>query len=81
MAKKTKRKVSTVVKPAPAPEVKTVEKTTTAPQAKAPLGRRSTTSSSTEFNPDYTYVIRDLKRIGLLAGSFFVILVVLSFIL
>lgn len=35
----------------------------------------------TEFNPDYTYVRRDLRRIGVLAGAFFVILVALSFIL
>jgi len=35
----------------------------------------------TEFNPDYTYVKKDLARIGILAGSFFVILVVLSFFL
>ena len=35
----------------------------------------------TEFNPDYTYIRRDLRRIGLLAGSFFVILVALSFFL
>lgn len=34
-----------------------------------------------DFNPDYTYVIKDLKRIGTLAGSFFVILIVLSFFL
>lgn len=33
----------------------------------------------TEFNPDYTYVKRDLRRIGLLAGTFFVILVGLAF--
>ena len=39
------------------------------------------TSSNTEFNPDYTHVKRDLGRIGILAGSFFVILVVLSFFL
>ncbi len=38
-------------------------------------------STSTEFNPDYSYVIKDLKRIGILAGSFFVILVTLSFFL
>jgi hypothetical protein len=38
-------------------------------------------SVRTEFNPDYTYVKRDLKRIGLLAGSFFAILIVLSFFL
>ncbi len=34
-----------------------------------------------EFNPNYTYIKRDLGRIGILAGSFFVILIVLSFIL
>ena len=33
----------------------------------------------TEFNPDYTQTKRDLGRIGLLAGSFFVILIVLKF--
>jgi hypothetical protein len=34
-----------------------------------------------DFNPDYTPVIKDLKRIGALAGSFFVILIILSFFL
>ncbi len=34
-----------------------------------------------DFSPDYTPIIRDLKRIGMLAGAFFVILVALSFIL
>ena len=34
-----------------------------------------------EFNPDYSHVKSDLNRIGILAGSFVVILVVLSFIL
>jgi hypothetical protein len=34
-----------------------------------------------EFNPDYTQVKRDLRRIALLAGTFAVILVVLSFVL
>ena len=37
--------------------------------------------STTEFNPDYTEIKNDLKRIGILAGSFFVILIVLSFFL
>jgi hypothetical protein len=36
---------------------------------------------TTEFNPDYTHVKHDLSRIGILAGAFFVILVVLSFFL
>jgi hypothetical protein len=34
-----------------------------------------------EFNPDYSHVINDLKRIGILAGAFIVVLVALSFIL
>ena len=38
-------------------------------------------SSRTEFNPDYTYVKKDLARIGTLAGFFVVVLVVLSFFL
>jgi len=38
-------------------------------------------SSTAEFKPDYSYVKKDLTRIGILAGSFFVILVVLSFFL
>lgn len=36
---------------------------------------------NTEFNPDYSYVIRDLKRIGGLAAFFLTVLVVLAFIL
>lgn len=39
----------------------------------------SANRTTTEFNPDYTHVIRDLKRIGILAGSFFGLLIVLSF--
>jgi hypothetical protein len=57
-----------------------------------PRKSRSVTSKSTpsfagiqrstvEFNPDYTNVKNDLKRIGILAGSFFVILIALSFFL
>jgi hypothetical protein len=34
-----------------------------------------------EFNPDYSMVKKDLKRIGALAGSFILILVLLSFFL
>ncbi len=36
---------------------------------------------TTEFNPDYTYIRRDLRRIGVLAGAFFVVLLVLSIFL
>jgi hypothetical protein len=38
-------------------------------------------TTAVEFNPDYGPVRKDLKRIGILAGSFFVILVALSFFL
>jgi hypothetical protein len=37
--------------------------------------------SSTDFNPDYTHVKNDLKRIAVLAGTFITILIVLSFFL
>jgi hypothetical protein len=52
----------------------------------AKKNRRTTTSVTVsgapgrvEFNPDYTHVKRDLRRIGILAGSFFGLLIVLSF--
>ncbi len=58
------------------------------PQSAAPVSssaspsfRRTITTSPAEFAPDYTYIKNDLKRIGALAGSFFVILIVLSFII
>jgi hypothetical protein len=34
---------------------------------------------TTEFHPDYTHVKRDLRRIGILAASFTLVLVALSF--
>ncbi len=34
-----------------------------------------------EFNPDYSMIKKDLTRIGILAGFFITVLVVLSFIL
>jgi hypothetical protein len=46
-----------------------------------PLIRRTITTSPAEFTPDYSFVISDLKRIGMLAGSFLVILIALSFFL
>lgn len=38
-------------------------------------------SLSENFNPDYTYVIRDLRTIGTLAGIFITILIVLAIFL
>ena len=34
-----------------------------------------------EFNPDYTYVKQDLRRIGILAGSLIAALIILSLVL
>mgnify|MGYP007066226557 CR=1 FL=1 len=36
---------------------------------------------SAEFNPDYTDVKNDLRRIGTMAGGFVLVLIVLSFFL
>jgi hypothetical protein len=44
-------------------------------------GGASSTNRASEFNPDYTHIKRDLKRIGVLAGSFFALLIALSFYL
>lgn len=71
MAKKYKRYVSQSLKE----QTDANAATGTAVATAAP--RRATT----EFNPDYGHIIRDLKRIGILAGTFIAVLVVLSFIL
>ena len=38
-------------------------------------------TSDSEFKPDYSETKKDLKRIGILASTFIVILVILSFFL
>jgi hypothetical protein len=65
MAKKTKRSIRRDVNPV-------IEKS--APDTL--VGNRPT-----GFNPDYHNVIRDIRRVGILAGSFIIILVTLSFLL
>jgi hypothetical protein len=52
-----------------------------APVAAAPVQTVTPTRLATaaEFDPDYTYVVHDLRRIGILVLSFTVVLVVLSF--
>ncbi|MEJ5202708.1 MAG: hypothetical protein WHV66_10800 [Anaerolineales bacterium] len=75
MSKKSKQRSTSqrrVVLPSPVP---------TETAASAPAKPAAIRSSSQEFNPDYSYVISDLKRIGVLAASFIAVLVVLSFIL
>ena len=67
MAKKQKRSISTIQ-----PKVEKAVKATVAAPSRTTMA---------EFNPDYSYVIKDLKRIGVLAGSFFVLLIALSIFL
>lgn len=43
--------------------------------------QQSTSSRSSDFNPDYTYITNDLRRIAAIWGSFIVIFIILSFIL
>ncbi len=38
----------------------------------------STASRGNEFNPDYSNTRRELRRIGILAGTFIVVLVILA---
>ncbi len=71
MAKKQKRQYSR------GGNGNTVE--TTASQASVQAYQRG--ASASEFNPDYTDVIADLKKIGILAGVFIAVLVALSFFL
>ena len=65
MAKKSKRQVNRSNRGAVAPL----------------MTSESSRSFDRDFNPDYTHVIPDLKRIGTLAASFLVILIILSFFL
>jgi len=67
MAKKHYRKAKTI----------STNDSTTAAVINNPRNRLS----STDFNPDYSHVVKDLKRIGILAGSFIGILIVLTFFL
>jgi hypothetical protein len=77
MPKKTKKQIrkmpATVESAASAP----TSVTTSAFAPTMTAGR----TSDTEFNPDYSETIKDLKRIGILASSFFILLIILSFFL
>jgi hypothetical protein len=49
------------------------------PASPSRLGRATPAPAAATSNFDYTYVKKDLSRIGVLAGSFIVALVILSF--
>jgi len=75
MARKTKkqsRKVSSV------PAVTAPQPLQSEPKVVSSLSSRT---YSADFNPDYSQTIKDLRRIGILAGSFFAILIIISFFL
>ena len=46
-----------------------------------PTSISMTAQKQPTFNPDYSYVKKDLRRIGILAGSFVMVLIALSFFL
>ncbi len=77
MAQKSKKGARKA--PAARPAVQNVE-ASQAPAVNVATGSFSR-SFTTEFNPDYSQTIKDLKRIGILAGTFFAILIVLAIIL
>jgi hypothetical protein len=47
----------------------------------APAPVRTDKTEKTDFGAEYRYVIRDLRRMGLLAAGMFVLMVVLALIL
>ena len=81
MSKKQKRQVTRSNRTAVAE--KSVPSVSTRVAERKPVNTFSPSKSfmAAEFNPDYSHVVNDLKRIGILAGSFVVALVVLSFFL
>ena len=70
-SKKQSRKTS-VVKTAPA-----VNNGSSVAASSISFGK----AAQSEFNPDYSQTKKDLRRIGILASSFSVVLIILSFIL
>ena len=81
MAKKQKRQVSRSAAPAAREYTPAAQPAETGAAAPRAAGYTRSAPTPTDFNPDYGYVISDLKRIGILAGTFITILVVLSFFL
>lgn len=84
MAKKQKRQVSRSAAPIVKERTEVMDAPvvrTAAASSRYPVSSSRSIGGATEFNPDYSHVIKDLKQIGILAGSFIVVLVVLSFII
>jgi hypothetical protein len=79
MAQKTKKQVRKTPRSTNGAEIAVAEKVSpvVSSTVSAPGSSRSFTS---EFNPDYSQTIKDLKRIAILASTFFAILIVLALI-
>jgi hypothetical protein len=77
MAKKKQRSVS---RPSAAPR-RDEPVSTSAPVERPTSYSPTRRGAVVEFNPDYRHIINDLKRVGTLAGLFFIVLIILSFIL
>jgi hypothetical protein len=75
MAKKVKRQVSR------GSRLTESQRSTAVSTPKSAASTPNRPALSSEFNPDYTQTIQDLKKIGIMAASFISILVVLSFFL
>jgi hypothetical protein len=69
MSKKTKKRQSRK------------KRSTSSSTQSAPPAGKAQVKVDTGFHPDYSETVKDLKRIGVLAGTFFVILIGLSFFL
>jgi hypothetical protein len=81
MPKKQKRNVS---QRAVATKTRAVATGTRAASKATPVGAYASSPrpmTSMDFNPDFTFVKQDLKRIGITAASFIAVLIVLSFFL
>lgn len=78
MPKKSKRQTRKTPSMAPVVTSGAASSATSTPFAPSMTAGRT---SDADFKPDYKETIKDLKRIAILAGSFFAILVILSFFL
>lgn len=75
MAKKSKKQTRKVS------GVNSTASVETAPVRDESAAAVSSRAYYSDFNPDYSQTIKDLRRIGVLAGTFFAILIIISFFL
>jgi len=76
-----KRKQTQSAQSSAVQEAGATPQTTAAVQPRTRISRTGTISYGNGFDPDYSQTIKDLKRIGILAGSFFVLLIGLAIFL